>query len=89
MNSKMIVYFLIIICLKISCVNPGFIRTNMSKGFGATKQPAEGTVSTMKCLFDDLPGSGFFYECDGLRSPLHVVRKSGEPEYNGQPPVFD
>ena len=61
----------------------------MSKGFGATKQPAEGTVSTMKCLFDDLPGNGFFYECDGLRSPLHVERKPGEPEYNGQPPVFN
>ena len=61
----------------------------MSKGFGATKEPAEGTVSTMKCLFDDLPGNGFFYECDGLRSPLHVARKLGEPEYNGLPPVFD
>ena len=75
--------------LKVSCVNPGFISTNMSKGYGATKLPDEGTLSTMKCLFEELPGNGFFYECDGLRSPLHKLRMPNEPEYNGEPPVFD
>ena len=61
----------------------------MSKGFGATKLPEEGTVSTMKCLFEELPGNGYFYESDGFRSPLHILRNQGEPEYDGHPPVFD
>ena len=73
----------------VSCVDPGFISTNMSKGLGATKSPEEGTVSIMKCLFRDLPGSGFYYGSDGTRSPLHTPRYPGQPEYDGVPPVFD
>ena len=61
----------------------------MSKGYGATKKPEEGTVSTMRCLFHELPGNGFYYECDGLRSPLHVVRNPGAPEYHGEVPFFE
>lgn len=75
--------------IKVSCVSPGFILTNMTKGYGATKPPEEGTVSTMHCLFDELPGNGFYYGSDGLRSPLHFMRSPGEPEYDGEAPVFD
>ena len=63
--------------------------TNMTRGYGATKPPEEGTVSTMKCLFDELPGNGFYYGSDGVRSPLHFMRNPGEPEYDGKPPVFE
>ena len=61
----------------------------MTRGYGATKPPEEGTVSTMKCLFDELPGNGFYYGSDGVRSPLHFMRNPGEPEYDGMPPVFE
>ena len=43
----------------------------------------------MKCLFDELPGNGFYYGSDGLRSPLHFMREPGEPEYDGKAPVFE
>lgn len=68
----------------ISSLTPGFINTAICEGFGASKKPEEGTVSLMKCLFEDLPGNGYFYGSDGLRSPLHVGRNPGEPEYDGK-----
>ena len=74
--------------IMVSCVDPGFISTNMSKGLGATKPPEEGTVSIMRCLFQDLPASGLFYGSDGLRSPLHTPRYPGQKEYDGAPPVL-
>ena len=66
-----------------STISPGFIQTNMTKGFGATKPPEEGTVSIHKALFEELPGNGFYYGSDGLRSPLHYMRDPGTPEYLG------
>jgi carbonyl reductase 1 len=75
--------------LSISILSPGYIKTNMTKGYGATKSPSEGTASLRKCLFDDLGGmSGYFWGSDGLRSPLHYLRNPGEPEYNGEAPTF-
>lgn len=64
-------------------LSPGFIRTSMTNGFGATLSPAEGTVSLRKCLFGDVT-SGFYYGSDGLRSPLTVTRDPGTPEYGGE-----
>jgi len=66
-----------------SSITPGFIATDIVKGMGATKKPEEGTVSIMKCLFEDLPGNGYYYGSDGLRSPLTATRNPGDPEYNG------
>ncbi len=75
--------------LSISILSPGYIQTNMTKGYGATKSPSEGTVSLRKCLFDDLGGmSGYFWGSDGLRSPLHYLRNPGDPEFNGEAPAF-
>ena len=68
----------------VSCCSPGFVDTHMTEGMGATKPASEGTHSIMKCLFDELKGSGFYYGSDGLRSPLKGMRNPGEPEYNGQ-----
>lgn len=64
-----------------SSLSPGFIDTAIVAGFGAKKTPYEGTVSLMHCLFDALPGSGFYYGSDALRSPLNKLRNPGEPEY--------
>ncbi|KAL7474663.1 hypothetical protein ACHAW6_000626 [Cyclotella cf. meneghiniana] len=69
--------------LTVSIISPGYIKTAMTAGMGATKLPREGTVSIIKCLFDDLPASGFFWGSDGLRSPLHFLRNPGEPEFDG------
>lgn len=76
--------------LSISILSPGYILTDMTRGMGATKPPAEGTVSLIKCLFEDLNGkSGYFWGSDGLRSPLHYLRNPGEPEYDGAVPTFN
>lgn len=74
--------------LLISIITPGWIRTRMTEGSAASKDPSEGTVSTMRCLFDVLPGSGYFWGSDGKRSPLHKMRNPGEPEYDGALPEF-
>ncbi|KAL7517932.1 hypothetical protein ACHAWX_002806, partial [Stephanocyclus meneghinianus] len=55
-------------------------------GTGASKLPHEGTVSLRKCLFEDLPCSGYFWGSDGKRSPLHFMRNPGDPEYDGALP---
>ena len=67
----------------ISSISPGFIDTGLSAGFNASKSPEEGCLSTIKCLFRVLPGSGFHYGSDALRSPLHFERQPGEPEFKG------
>mmetsp|Transcript_36050 Transcript_36050/g.61491 ORF Transcript_36050/g.61491 Transcript_36050/m.61491 type:complete len:153 (-) Transcript_36050:3363-3821(-) len=74
--------------LMISVLTPGWIQTNMTRGQGASKLPHEGTISLLKCLFEDLPSSGYFWGSDGLRSPLHYCRNPGEPEYDGVVPKF-
>ena len=74
--------------LSISILSPGYILTDMTRGMGATKSPEEGTVSLIKCLFGDLPASGYFWGSDVLRSPWHYMRNPGEPEYDGTMPSF-
>jgi NAD(P)-dependent dehydrogenase (short-subunit alcohol dehydrogenase family) len=69
--------------LMISIITPGYIKTAMTKGAGATKEPHEGTLCLKKVLFEDLPSSGWFWGSDGLRSPLHWMRNPGEPEFDG------
>ena len=70
-----------------SCCSPGYIVTQMTEGHGASKAPEEGTVATLKCLFDNnLEGNGWYYGSDGLRSPYHFMRSPGEPEYDGVNP---
>lgn len=69
-----------------SCVSPGFIATNMTQGFGASKTPQEGTVPLLKLLFEPVKGNGWYYGSDAVRSPYHFMRNPGEPEYDGNMP---
>jgi|EP00979_Chaetoceros_neogracilis_P017580 NAD(P)-dependent dehydrogenase (short-subunit alcohol dehydrogenase family) len=69
-----------------SCVSPGFIGTQMTEGFGASKTPAEGTVPIRHCLFEELDGNGWYYGSDAVRSPYHFLRNPGEPTYDGTNP---
>eukprot|EP00532_Pseudo-nitzschia_australis_P013573 CAMPEP_0168224994 /NCGR_PEP_ID=MMETSP0140_2-20121125/12421_1 /TAXON_ID=44445 /ORGANISM="Pseudo-nitzschia australis, Strain 10249 10 AB" /LENGTH=144 /DNA_ID=CAMNT_0008155541 /DNA_START=509 /DNA_END=943 /DNA_ORIENTATION=+ len=75
--------------LAISCVTPGFIDTQMTAGWGASKKPEQGTLAIRKCLFEPLKhGSGWYYGSDGIRSPYHFMRSPGEPEYDGVNPFL-
>lgn len=69
-----------LVCTSLS---PGFIVTKMTQGMGARLPPEQGTVSLMKCLFENVV-SGCYYGSDGLRSPLTVTRDPGTPEYKGE-----
>jgi len=75
--------------LMVSCVTPGFIDTQMTAGYGASKSPEQGTLSIRKCLFENLEnGSGWYYGSDGVRSQYHFMRQPGEPEYDGVNPYL-
>jgi NAD(P)-dependent dehydrogenase (short-subunit alcohol dehydrogenase family) len=69
-----------------SCVSPGFIDTQMTSGYGASKTPEQGTVSICHCLFEELEGNGWYYGSDAVRSPYHFLRNPGEPAYDGVNP---
>ena len=69
--------------LIVTSLNPGFIDTPMTKGYGAKLNPEQGCVSSIKCLFGPVT-SGYYYGSDGLRSPLAVSRDPGTPEYQGE-----
>jgi len=69
--------------LVVSSCSPGFINTKMTAGWGAELQPKDGTKSLKHCLFGALGGKGWYFGSDALRSPLHVMRNPGEPEYDG------
>eukprot|EP01038_Epipyxis_sp_PR26KG_P011611 gene11611-15549_t len=60
---------------------PGFIATDLTKGFGATLPPEAGTKAPLFCLFDESVTSGFYYGSDAVRSPLDKYRGPGDPAY--------
>jgi len=74
--------------IRTSCVSPGFIDTQMTKGWGASKTPDQATLAIKKCLLEDLEGNGWYYGSDGQRSPYHFMRNPGEPVYDGVNPFL-
>lgn len=74
--------------IKSSAVSPGFINTQMTSGWGASKSPEQGTLPILHCLFNDLEGNGWYYGSDALRSPYHFMRSPGEPVYDGVNPFL-
>ena len=70
---------------QLTCVSitPGFVQTNMTKGFGAKLTPEEGCKSSIHTLFADVV-SGYYYGSDAKRSPLTCCRDPGTPEYQGE-----
>lgn len=68
--------------LTICSVTPGFIKTQITAGMGASKSPAEGAVPVFNCLFGEV-GSGFYYGSDSVRSPLDRYRDPGSAPYKG------
>eukprot|EP00931_Biecheleriopsis_adriatica_P105973 TRINITY_DN8048_c0_g2_i1.p1 TRINITY_DN8048_c0_g2~~TRINITY_DN8048_c0_g2_i1.p1 ORF type:complete len:314 (+),score=28.65 TRINITY_DN8048_c0_g2_i1:54-944(+) len=68
--------------IAINACSPGYIRTDLTGGSGGLP-PEAGTRAAHKLLFVKLEGNGRYYGSDGLRSPLHMKRDPGEPEYMG------
>jgi carbonyl reductase 1 len=72
--------------LVVNTVTPGFVATDMSNGFGATKPPSDGAEPIVRLLMSDeyvgIP-QGRYYGSDARRSPLDSYRKPGDPEYEG------
>jgi len=76
--------------LRINACSPGYIKTDLTAGMGATLPPEAGTKAPLKLLFDPAwpapggngGGSGRYYGSDGVRSPLHRYRGPGDPPYD-------
>lgn len=68
--------------LAINACSPGYIKTDLTGGSGGLP-PEAGTRAAHKLLFTQLEGNGRYYGSDGLRSPLHLQRDPGTPEYKG------
>lgn len=71
--------------LIINSCTPGYIETDLTKGFdGNKKAPYEGTHAPFALLFRNPLDSGKFYGSDCLRSPIDRYRNPGDPEYDGE-----
>lgn len=79
--------------LRINACTPGFIETDLTRGFAASsgksaaelgmKPPSAGARAPMHLLFDDLEENGRYYGSDAQRSPLDRYRNPGDPPYTG------
>ncbi len=79
--------------LQISACTPGFIETDMTRGFAQArgkspselgmKSPADGARTPMILLFGDVEGNGRYYGSDAQRSPLDRYRAPGSEPYRG------
>lgn len=74
--------------LLVNSCTPGFILTDLTRGMGASKSPADGAKAPVYLLMDDevatLP-TGRYYGSDAKRSPLDRYREPGSPPYDGLP----
>jgi carbonyl reductase 1 len=72
--------------LIINAVTPGYIKTDMTRGGGATNPPSMGAIPPTWLLMDasltDVP-TGRYYGSDCKRSPLDVYRGPGDAVYEG------
>lgn len=67
--------------LLVNSCSPGFIDTDLTKGYGATNTPEQGTVSALHCLFSPVAGTGRYYGSDAVRSPIDKYRAPGDAPY--------
>lgn len=72
--------------LLINACTPGYINTDMTRGYGATNPPSKGAIPPVWLLtspdVEKVP-TGRYYGSDCVRSPLHTYRGPGDPPYEG------
>lgn len=70
--------------LTVNSCSPGWIKTDLTAGMGATGSPEQGTLSPVHLLFspemETIP-TGRYYGSDAVRSPLDRYRGPGEPAF--------
>eukprot|EP00545_Synedropsis_sp_CCMP1620_P003376 CAMPEP_0119006594 /NCGR_PEP_ID=MMETSP1176-20130426/2396_1 /TAXON_ID=265551 /ORGANISM="Synedropsis recta cf, Strain CCMP1620" /LENGTH=269 /DNA_ID=CAMNT_0006958527 /DNA_START=109 /DNA_END=918 /DNA_ORIENTATION=- len=73
--------------LIINSCTPGYIKTDITAGMGATNPPSKGAIPPVHLLmspeFDTLP-TGSYYGSDCVRSPIYEYRGPGDPPYEGE-----
>lgn len=78
--------------LRVNACTPGFIETDMTRGFlrpgqsaaeVGMKTPADGAKAPLHLLFDPLDGNARYYGSDAQRSPLDRYRAPGSEPYTG------
>jgi carbonyl reductase 1 len=72
--------------LVINSVTPGWIKTDMTVGHGATNPPSQGAIPPVWALMDpslESTTTGLYYGSDCKRSPIHQYRSPGDPVYTG------
>ena len=72
--------------LIINSITPGWIKTDMTAGSGASNTPAQGAIPPVwLCMSPDLQAvpTGRYYGSDCVRSPLHCYRGPGDEPYDG------
>jgi NAD(P)-dependent dehydrogenase (short-subunit alcohol dehydrogenase family) len=72
--------------LVINAVTPGWIKTSMTSGMGASNPPSKGAIPpTWALMSKDLEKvpTGLYYGSDCVRSPIHEYRSPGDPAYDG------
>mmetsp|Transcript_11305 Transcript_11305/g.26570 ORF Transcript_11305/g.26570 Transcript_11305/m.26570 type:complete len:299 (+) Transcript_11305:49-945(+) len=73
--------------LRVNSCSPGYIKTDLTAGMGATAPPEKGALAPLQLLLGDLPppsqgGTARYYGSDAVRSPLDRYRGPGDPPYS-------
>jgi len=69
--------------LIVNSCTPGWIKTDMTKGSGASNSPSNGAKCPVHLLLSSDVSTGWYYGSDMKRSPLDRYRSPGEPPYDG------
>ena len=79
--------------LLINTVTPGYIKTDITAGSGATKPPSVGAIPPCWLMMDTefVPQEpqGRYYGSDCIRSPPHYYRDPGSPPYLNDDDLVD
>ena len=66
--------------LQVCCVSPEITATNLH-GMKAKYTAEESAKPILHCTFNRFTANGWYYGPDGVRSPLDVPRKQGDPAF--------